>query len=164
MDKIKEIEARLKGKSYQELEKEMTELSTDTLLELLNVKSRKIGDTASMLLGRRNELERLAQTILEGRYTNRDGKIRAANTLWFRDADSKTADDALLYLMRDKKEEIAGNALFGLVALRKDRVIPELEKIKETPETSAVMKDKIDLAIKALQAGDPKIYAPHYGG
>ena len=164
MEQIKAIESRLKGKSYQELEKEMSEFSTDTLLELLNGKSRKIGDTASSLIGRRNEEKRIAETILKGKYTTKDGKVRAANTIRFGKLEDEVSDDALLYLVRDKNEVSADNALFTLVALRRDRVIPELEKMKEAPETSVVMKDKLKLAIEALRQGNPKIYAPYYGG
>jgi HEAT repeat protein len=164
MDQVKEIEHRLKGKSYQELKKEMAELVTDTLLELLNGKSRKIGDTASSLLNQRNEEKRIAEAILKGHYTTKDGKVRAANTILFGKIEDKVSDDGLLYLARDKNEDSAGNALFALVALRRARVIPELEKMKEAPETSSEIKGKIELAIKALKAGDPKIYSPNYGG
>jgi len=164
MAQTNEITARLKGKSYQELKKEMSELSTEMLLDLLNNKSSKIGDTASSLLNQRRENERLAEAILQGKYTTKDGKVRAANTLLFVKADSKAVDDALLFLTRDKNERSAGNALFALVALRRERVIPELEKMKETLGGSSRIKDKIELAIKALVARNPKIYSPNYGG
>ena len=164
MEQLKEIELRLKGESYQELQREMSALSTDLLLALLNSKSRKIGDTASSLLNQKNAREQVAQAILEGKYTTRDSKVRAANTLCFGKADSKKADDALLYLVRDKNEDSADNALFALVALRRDGVIPDLEKMKGAPEVSSKIKDKIDLAIQALRKANPKIYSPYYGG
>jgi hypothetical protein len=164
MEQIREIEVRLKGKSYQDLDKEMAELSTDTLLELLNGKSIKVGDTASSLLNRRNEKERLAQFVLAGKYTTVSGKVRASNTLWFGEANTKKSEEALLYLARDKNVKVAGTALLALVAMKWMHIIPELEKIKEVPGTTDVMKGKIDLAIEALKQGNPKIYAPYYGG
>jgi len=164
MKQTEVIELRLKGKSYQELEVEMSVLSTDALLALLGSKSRKIGDTASSLLNRKNERDTLAEAILKGTYKRRDAKVRAANTLWFGKANSELADDALLYLVQDKSEEIAGNALFALVALRRVRVVEKLGQIKQTARVSPEVKEKIDLAVEAIQKQDPRIYNPYYGG
>lgn len=164
MTDIKQLEQRLKGKSYQELDKEMSALDTEVLLTLLNGKGRKIGSTASSLLNRRNAIESLAKSILAGKFTNRDGKVRAANTISFGRVGSPAADEALLFLCRDKTEELAGNALFALVALRRAGVIPKLEQMKSLPEISPRFKDKIALAIQALEQGNPRIYSPHYGG
>jgi hypothetical protein len=164
MDKLQEIESHLHDKSYQELNKAMADLPTDTLLGLLGSKSRRVGDTASSLLGRRNEIERVAQAILANVYTRKDARVRAANTLLFGNSDSKTADDALLSLVEDRNEDSADNALVALVALGNPRVIGRLKRLRQISKLSSRMKDKIDLAIEAIEKQDPRVYSPNYRG
>lgn len=159
-----EIESNLKGKTYAELDRAMADLPSRVLLELMNGKSIKIGDTASSLLGRRNEYALVARTILDGGFTTQLGKIRAANTLSIGKVESSLADEALLKLVQDKNETAAGNALFVLVALRRSGVAEQLEKIRVAPGTTQKVRDRIPVALEALEKGDPRIYSPNYGG
>lgn len=154
------IHAQLKGKSYTQLACEMENFSTDTLVELLNSSSTRIGDTASSILQQRNKLQEIAIATLNGIYTRKYGKIRAANTLCHQSSPTDLCEEALLSLIRDSNEEIAGNALFNLIVLGRKSSAGKLQKLK--PKVSSSFLPFIDLAIQALKQGDPSIYSPNF--
>ena len=111
----KAYESSLKGKNYSELEKALSKVSTNALIELLDSASIKIGDTATSRLMRESAYPQLINAGLEGKITTRLGKIRTINALFSAGRKYPKAKIVYLRLLADKSDEIASCALFNLV-------------------------------------------------
>lgn len=103
---------------YDEIQARIELLETDALIELLNARSRKVGDSAFYCLaGRPDGEDSVIEAVLKDRLTRKDSRVRAANFLHFRGCTHASAMRAYFHLLDNKDEDSAASALFWLCLL-----------------------------------------------
>lgn len=161
-EELKKLEEPLKGQSYESVQKALEPLTTDDLLQLLDSKSTRVGDTAASLLGSRKETSALIGALRTNRLTTARGKIRATNILkWF----GRAVPDALkayLHLLDDRSAEVMGNALFGIVFWRRRDLLPVLQEHLARAGSDPERREIFSRAIEALEADNPSLFSPGF--
>ena len=132
----------------------LADKSDAELVDVLAGPSRKLGDTAGELLGRRKRLDLVAAALRDQRITRREGKVRALNLLLREGRHMPEAFSIYLQYACDRSNDVASCALFGLAFWQDEAVIPFLESLLDSKNSEQVRK-----AIDALRSGDPKRYS-----
>ena len=143
--------------TYEQLELALRDEPDEQLIEMLDERSVKIGDTASSILSRRGKHQLLLELALKGEFRTRNGKIRAMNTLGLQGRKLPASLDVYLKFLCDRNAEVAGNALFFIVLWNDKSQINAVRSCQNT-----ALSEKIDQAIAALEAGDYRIYSPYF--
>jgi hypothetical protein len=157
----KHLETKLKGKSYPEIERALAMASHEVLIGLLDSRSIKIGDSAADLLTRKRQHPLLISTTLANRLATKLGKIRATNILFGSGRKYPEALKAYFALLKDRNDEVADNALLGLVYWGNREAIPAIKERQKTVKTAEAAR-RFDVACEALEKNDPKIFSPHF--
>ena len=160
MSKQHETLSRL---SYAELGKTMTALTDDELVELLNSKSVKVGDTAASLLSTRNRIDVVLQGFARGQVTTRNGKMRVVYIVG-RKHNTNAAMDVLMTLVKDRVFDVADSALFAIVKVGGSTVRGKLAELQQSPDVIPSIRPRIERALKAIDENDPRVYSPNFGG
>jgi hypothetical protein len=164
--RLRDLAKSLCRLSYQEIETRIPELDLDddSLIELINSRSRKVAGTASQVLNGRGKKARLAliNAIFTSRMTHRDAKVIATNTLVFRGRECPEAVEAYLFMLDDKNEEVADNALFGIVFFQDKKYVVHLKRKRDARSKDSWLRGRLDKAIQALENQDPFIYSPNF--
>lgn len=149
--------------SYQAIEARVQNLDSDWLIELINSRSRKLGVTASQVLGGRGKKANAAliNAVLAGRMTHRDAKVVATNHLKALGRGCPKAVEAYLYMLDDRNEEVADNALFGIVFFLDKKYVPHLVQKRDARSKDSWLRGKLDKAIQALEEQNPFVFSPH---
>ena len=100
--------------TYADLHERLKDRSSLELLDLLDERSIKVGDTAAGLLSSREERAMILNAILSDRLTTRNGKVRALNFLCQRGRQMPEAINGYLHLVHDEHPDVVDCALFGL--------------------------------------------------
>ena len=148
---------KLSRLTYAEIAKRLENESSANLLELVDERSIKVGDTAIDLLSARGEVNLILEALMSGRLTTRNGKVRALNTFCSRGLGMPEAVPAYLLMINDSNPDVVSCALFGLVFWNDPQYLPAIRAIRNPRMEN--MKKK---AITALEAHDPKRYSPHF--
>lgn len=157
----KALEQKLRGLNYPEIERSLRRTKPQMLIEMLDSKFIKIGDSAAGLLRGGQAYHLLISAIVEGRITTRIGKIRANNTLFRSGRRYPEALNAYLAFLNDRNDEIAYEALLALVFWGDKRVIPSIKQ-RATSIKSAADEEEFERACGALGRSDPAIFNPHF--
>jgi hypothetical protein len=152
---------KLKNLSYEQLDAELANDGSPTLIDLLDSDSIRIGDTAASLLSRRNEVNAVVDAILSGKFRRRNGKIRAMWVLNLQGKSCPRALDAYLTLVRDKNAEVVDQALFGVVFMQAEVMEQLKEAMSQVPKDSE-RHELYTRAIDAIQKKDPFMYSPGF--
>jgi hypothetical protein len=158
----KELEKALKGRSYQELYRLLSDAETRTLIGLLDSRSVRIGDSAADVLARRRETEAVVDAILEKSLTTRLGKIRALTVLHQFGKKCPRSKEAHLALIDDKNYSVVCEALWGLVFMQDKTLLPVIQAamVRAGEDSEAFLK--YELAITAIRSRDPYFYSPDF--
>jgi hypothetical protein len=142
--------------SYAELDAELATRSIDELLVLLDSASIKVGDTAASLLGRRDAFDCVYDALCDRRIRTALGRMRAIYILQLPARKYPRSFDACIRLLRDRSSIVFGQALWGLCLWSDSRSLPELKRVRDRDP------EKVALAIRAIEAGDYRIYSPYF--
>jgi len=134
-----------------------SEESDEELIEALGSRSRTIGSGAWGKLAKLGKYALVARALREGRFTRRDGRVRALNLLCLRGRHIPEAFDVYLRYAAHPCRDTASCALFGLAFWQDRRAIPHLQRVYD--ETHS---ERVQLALRSLSLGDPKIYSPGF--
>jgi hypothetical protein len=156
------LEERLKRQTYSAIDTELSRLSADELLTFLDSKSIKVGDTAASLLGRRKETELLIDALLHNRVRTALGKVRATNILQSFGRAVPEAVEAYSHLLGDRSNGVVGNALFGIVFMRRRDLLPKLRECLALAARDTARQQKFRAAIEALEADNPSQFSPGF--
>jgi hypothetical protein len=151
--------------SYRDIEKELSGLDLDgnSLVELLNHRSRKVGDTAFSLLYRKEEGPRLViDAILSDRFTHRVAKIRATNFLLWRGRKCPEAMKAYLHHLDDRSGEVVSGALFGIVFYQDTGKLEMLRRRRDALAKGNGTRAAFEEAIRALEEENPFLFSPGF--
>jgi hypothetical protein len=157
----KVIEGRLKGLSYPEIEKALGNVIPQMLVQLLDSKSIKVGDSAAGILTREQVHSLVIPAILEREITTKLGKLRATNILFSLGRQYPEAMTAYLALLEDKNDGAARNVLLALVMWRDVRVIP-LIKARQAKVKSVKDAEAFQRACEAIEKSEPSIFSPYF--
>jgi hypothetical protein len=170
MEKASKLNLRQLGENlcklgYREIESRLVglHLDSDSLIQLLNHKSRKVGDTAFSLLDRRSDGPQLVvEAILSDRFTHKIAKIRATNFLAGRGRSCPEAMKAYLHLLCDRNAEVVGNALFGVVFFQDQTQMDLLERRRDALPARDEVRTELEGAIRALREENPFLFSPGF--
>jgi hypothetical protein len=159
---VKELEKALKGRSYQELHRLLSDAETRTLIGLLDSRSVRIGDSAAGVLARRRETEAVVDAILEKSLTTKLGKIRALSVLTQFGKKCPRSKEAHLAFLDDKNYSVVCDALWGLVFMQDQSVIPAIQSamVRAGEDSEAYLK--YELAVTAIRSRAPYFYSPGF--
>ena len=151
-------DSKLPRMTYAQLAAELRRWSDEELLDALDSRSIKIGDTAADFLSMRNRHQQVREAVLSGRITTKLGKIRSTNILCELGKTWGPAKEVYLHLIWDKNAEVAGNAMFPLVFWQDKSVIPAIREAIEGAPPGSRIRGRFLTAIEALEKQDPFIY------
>ncbi len=157
----KALELKLRGLNYPEIERALAKTEPQILIELLDSKSIKIGDSAAGLLRGSQAHRLLLSSILEKRITTKFGKFRAKSILFSTGRRYPEALKAYLVFLNDRNDEIADNALLALVFWGDKRVIPSIKERAKAIKSAEDAKE-FERACDALEKSDPASFNPHF--
>jgi hypothetical protein len=149
--------------SHQDIWKSLEGLSDDELLELVDVRSNRVGDNAVGLLGSRGQFDKLIDGILDSRIHTANGKLRATSTLLAGGIHIPRAQEAYLALLSEMSAGVVDNALLGLVFSQKKSHIPKIEAALKKAKPGSQIQKSLERAIEALKKESPSFFAPYYG-
>jgi hypothetical protein len=149
--------------NYQKIEEQISHFDDDSLIELLNNRSRRVADTAFELLARRDgSALAMVHAVLSGRFTHRDAKVRASNFLAWRGRAYPEALMAYLHLLDDKSEEVVGQALHGIVFFQDRKQLDTLARKRDALPEGNELRHEFEKAIKALNEQNPFLFSPGF--
>ena len=151
------MEVKLARLSYAEISERLKNRASFELLDLLDDRSIKVGDTAASLLSSREEREMVLSVILNDKLKTRKGKVRALNFLSQCGRQMPEAIQGFLHLVNDLHPDVVDCALFGIVFWNDPRNIDAVLAI-----TNPRVQLFVEKALKALQCADPSIYSPSF--
>src|SRR5581483_1421862 len=161
--RLQKLADRLCKLDYKEIDKRISHLNDECLVELINSRSRRVGDSAFSLLGGRPNTSRLIiSAILSDRMTHKVAKVRAINFLTWQGRACPEAIPAYFHILDDKNEEVADNALFGIVFFQDKSHINRLVEKRNSLVPDSRLRGNLSLAIKALKKQNPFIYCPYF--
>jgi len=159
--KVRLVEDRLKRKAYAEIEKALGDFDDELLIQLLDAKSVKVGDSAAYALSDRQSYPFVIASVLARRFATKVGKLRASNILFRAGRNYPEALAAHLELLKDSNDEVSDNSLLALVHWGDRTVIKNIHERKKNVKTERLRK-QFELACKALEAHDPKSFDPNF--
>jgi len=154
------LEEKLKRLSYREIAEGLANTGAEILLQLLDSKSTKVGNTAADFLANKQGLPLVISAIMENKIETKLGKIRAKNILFGFGRKNPEALNAYLKLLQDQNDEIAYNSLLALVVWGDRRVIPAIKERQATVKSVEDAK-KFQLACEAIEKSNLAIFSPH---
>lgn len=156
------LEDRLAHQGYKAIDGEISSIPSGELISLLDSKSRKIGDTAAEILQRRKETALVLDALLHDRIHTVLGKVRATNIL---NAFGRAVPEAIngyVHVLGDRSNDVVSNALFGIVFMRRDDLLPKLREHLRGASIGSPRQKLFNEAIEALEANDPSIFSPGF--
>jgi len=153
---------RLEKLTYKEIGVALGKLTDDALIELMDSRSVKVGDTASSILSTRDRIVLVTDCLIGNKFTTQFGKIRALNLLCSRGKKGKRSNRAFLQRVDDKSVNVVDCALFGLVFWQDKRVLPLLKELQSACLSNSSKSDLYFKAIHALEMSNPYLYSPHF--
>lgn len=168
MDKIekqrlKALAKELVSLSPDEIESRIESFDSDALIELLNSRSNKVADAAYYCLGRHPDGESaVINAILQNCLTRRDSKVRGTNFLECRGRSHPEAVEAYFHLLDDKNEEVAHNALFGVVFWQDPAHLTRLRQKYDSLESEGILHRALGDAIEAIERGNPFLFSRYH--
>ena len=160
-----EISRELCKLDYAAIHKRLAELSPDDamLIAFINVKSRKVADTACEILSSRDSgPTSVVDAVKAGTFTHRDAKVRATNLLSCYGRKVAGGLEACISLLKDRSDDVVGNALFNIAFWQEDTVIPLLSEISEALPTGSERRAYFEKCIESIETRDPKIYSTYF--
>ena len=154
--------SRLRGLTYAEIASIMARWDSSVLVDLLNDRSIKVGDTAASLLASRHETELLSNAWESGRITTRNGKVRLINTLSKFGLSFPKSLDIFRSLLDDRSDDVVDCALFGIVMFRDRGTVRAVRERLARTSIGAKRREKMSKAIRALEAENPALYSPGF--
>ncbi len=158
----KALESRLVRLSYEVIGGELRTLSSGDLLDLLDSRSTKIGDTAAGFLASRGEAALLIGALLSDRIRTALGRVRAGNMLGCFGLSAPGAVMARVHMLADRSDDVVDTALFGIVLSRRKDLLPKLRDHLARLSPGTRRCDLFIEAIKALEANDPSLFSPDF--
>jgi hypothetical protein len=162
---LQKLGSKLCKFSYKEIESQLTglNLSSNSLIELMNHRSRKVGDIAYEILNRQGGATlAVVGAVLSNRFTHRDAKVRATNFLAGQGRACPEALAGYVHLLSDRSEDVVGNALFGIVFFQDQTQIEKLACRRDALPAGVKVRNRFDVAIRALREGDPFLFSPGF--
>ena len=158
----KALEDRLAHQGYQAIDKELSSLPSAELVDLLESKSRKIGDTVAEIMRRRKETALVLDALLHDRFHTAPGKARATYILMAFGRAIPEAINGYVHVLGDRSNGVVSNALFGIVFMRRNDLLPNLREHLAKAPTGSPRHKLFGEAIDALEANDPSIFSPGF--
>jgi hypothetical protein len=159
---IDSLQRRLLHLSSSGIQTELTTLSDQDLLILIDSEHSRIGDAAAEMVWSRRQVDILIDAILAKVLKTRIGKTRATSILHREGRHFPRSAVAYVALLGDRSAGVVSNALFGLVFLQD---VEHLKAVEEEglrrPEGSKV-HERFRQAAEALRKRDPFLFAPHF--
>lgn len=157
----KAVEKNLKGLNYPGIESALANVEPEILIELLDSKSIKIGDSAAGLIKGSHTYRVLISSVLENRITTKLGKIRAKSILFRTGRQYPKALEVYLSLLNDSNDEIAYDSLLGLVFWGDKRALPLIKERAKCLKSREDAKE-FERACDALERSDPASFKLHF--
>ena len=155
------LEEKLKKLGYRQIAEGLKDIGVDILLQLLDCRSIKIGNTAADFLSRKGANSLVISAITKNEIKTKIGKIRAQSILFGFGREKPEAMAAYLQLLQDRNDEVAYNSLLALVAWGDGRVIPAIKERQATVKSKEDAKGFL-LACEAIEKSDMSIFSPHF--
>lgn len=159
---IQNLEARVSRLEYPDIGRELNGLSDAALLELLNSRSIKVGDSAASILRSRGRTDAVVDAILSGKLRTKLGKIRGTYILHSFGRGCSRSVEAYLALLHDRSVEVVSDALFGLVFLQDERNTTHIQRARAEVQPGGAVLEYFDRAVEALRKQDPFIFSPYF--
>lgn len=157
---VDSLAAELKELSIDERWRRVRDLPISTLVQLLGVKWRSVGDYAWDALRGHPEREKVHQMIIEllmrREFRHVDARVRALHFLTAEAARSEGAKAVYRMYLADRSSGVVSCAIPGSVWSLDDEALPVMEQILKATKNEYLLK-KIPLAIKAIQERDPRM-------
>jgi hypothetical protein len=159
---IEQIERMLRGRSYQEIERDLSGMDSHALLRLCDSRLQRVGNTAADLLSMRRDTDLLINAILGNQLSTSVGKTRALSILQRFGMDCPRALDAYLHLLSETHFGVVDWALFGIVFMQDERAIPYVRRrMSDAPKESKIA-ERLACALEALVKKNPYLYSPYF--
>lgn len=158
----KQIERELSQFSYEELAELMMSYDADQLIDLLDAKSTRVGDSAAECLMDKDDLVPLLERVLNNSIRTKNGKLRALFVVKSRGRKCPRAVEIYRHLIRDKNEGVVDSALFGLVFLQHMDDVHYIKSAQAEICNDSYSHERFSLAIQALIERNPYLYSPHF--
>ena len=156
-------DSELKLLSPDSLSEKLKLFSDEQLLSLFNSRYTVVGDTAvEVLYERKSGIEMVIEALLSDKLTKKVSKIRAINFLLRFGNLPTEALNAYKYALKDKNEDVALTALFGIVFFQEIETLSHIEEWKAKYKPGDKCYEKAIKAIEALKRGNPYIFSPYY--
>lgn len=160
---LSELSQQLCRLSYNDIEECLKSLDPDSLVLMINVRSRKVADRALSLLWKKGgHNQAVIEAILAGKMTHRDAKVRATAFLLWQGRACTEAIQAYLHLLNDANEDVADTALFGVVFMQDSLHIPVIERRRDLHPTTNWLRSQLETAIQALRERNPFMFSPGF--
>jgi hypothetical protein len=153
------LERQLAGKSYPEIERALQNLKSAELLDLLDSRSVRIGDSAAELLVTRRQIDPVIDRLLASAIRTKLGRMRATTVLRRFGKSASRAVEAYRHLLDDRCIDVVSGALFGLVFWQDSNNLPMIETAKAKTEPGSPRRALFNKAITALRKEDPFLYS-----
>lgn len=153
------LEKELTKKSYSEIDASLSTLDHPELLELLDSRSIRVGNSATEILVARHQADLVIDALLASTVRTKLGRLRATHLLSCFGRGVPRAASAYLWLLDDPSIDVISNALFGLVFLLDTQNLPILKTARSKTLPGSPARRLFDNAIRALVKQDPFIYS-----
>jgi len=133
------------------------------LLALFGSKSSLVGDCAVQVLSSRGcRTDLIKEGLRSGQLSRKVAKIRALNHLLRFGLSASDAVEVYVDLLRDKSEDVAGTALFGIVFFQDEGTIQNVSEWREMLDRDSELYCEATRALEALWKKDPLIFSPYF--
>ncbi|HEV7300132.1 MAG TPA: hypothetical protein VGN72_12255 [Tepidisphaeraceae bacterium] len=161
-DEIDGLVKRLGHWNGDAILEDLSKLSSGDLADVLDCKSKLVGDTAADILASRDEAELLVRRLINDKVLTVLGRVRVTNILTSMGLSAPGAIDAYVHVLDDRNDGVFSNGLFGIVFMRRRDLIPELQKRLNQTRADSSRWEMLTTAIDALAADDPSVFSPGF--
>jgi hypothetical protein len=157
---LEALAIELKNLDIQERWRRVRDLPVSTLVQLVGVKWRSVGDYAADALhshpDRENVRQLIIDTLIRREFRHVDARVRALGLLKAMAAKSEGAKTVYRMYLNDRSSGVVGCAIPGCVWSLDDEAIQPLIDLLNTTEDE-YLKQKVPMAIEAIEKRDPRL-------
>lgn len=157
---LEALATELKNLDIQERWRRVRDLPVSTLVQLVGVKWRSVGDYAADALHSHPDREKVRQliidTLIRRGFRHVDARVRALGLLRAMAAKSEGAKTVYRMYLNDRSSGVVGCAIPGCVWSLDDEAVPILMAVLQVTNDE-YLKNKIPKAIRAIENRDPRL-------
>lgn len=150
--------------SYEMIQKHLEQKDSFLLLEYLDSRSRKIAETASYIIRKRDDFWDVVSYALENKILKTQlSKICFLNTAYSFGKTSPNTIKVSLHFLHDRNKDVAFSALWGIVLNNEPEYIPLVKKWRDTSFQAGTQEYlEASRALEALEQRKPSIFSPYF--